>query len=115
MACGCGCKSKVGASDGLMSGLLGALMGELAAGSRVRVGFPFQISHAISSDEIDALEPQIVSYIQGPLYNYLDDGVTFSDVKCRRESARLLQRRLHYSERDDAHGLSERERIRRRR
>jgi len=79
MACGCGCKSKVGESS-LMSGLLGALMGELAAGSRVRVGFPFQISHAISSDEIDRLEPQIVSYIQGPLYNYLNDGVTFSDV-----------------------------------
>ena len=53
-------------------------MGDLAAGSRLRVGFEFDYSGAYNPDEI---ESQIVSYIQGALYNYLADGVTFSDVR----------------------------------
>lgn len=76
---GCGCSDCGGGS--LLGALMGRLMGVLAAGSRVRVGFPFQISHAISSDEIDALEPQIVSYIQQGLYSYLVDGVTFASAR----------------------------------
>jgi len=57
---------------------LGSLMGSLAAGSRVRTGFEFDYNLAYNPDEI---ESQIVSYIQGPLYNYLDDDVTFGDVR----------------------------------
>lgn len=57
---------------------LGSLMGNLAAGSRLRVGFEFDYNLAYNPDEI---EPQITSYIQDALYNYLADGVTFSDVR----------------------------------
>lgn len=75
---GCGCHS---CGQSLLSGLMGRLLGGvLTAGSRVRVGFPFQISHAIPSDEISALEPQIASYIQQGLYSYLVDGVTFASA-----------------------------------
>lgn len=65
---GCGCDSKR---------TMGALMGALSAGSKVRVGFEFDYSLAYDPDEI---ENQIVSYIQGPLYNYLADDVTLTAV-----------------------------------
>lgn len=57
---------------------LGSLMGSLAAGSRVRVGFPFAYNLGYDPAEI---ESQIVSYIQDALYNYLGDGATFRDVR----------------------------------
>lgn len=69
MACGCGCKSD--------DRRLGALMGELTAGSRVRVGFEFDYSLAYDPDEISN---QIASYIQTALYNFLADDVTFTGV-----------------------------------
>lgn len=84
MSCGCGCKSEAPASSligEIGSRFMGRLMGTLTAGSRVRVGFPFQISLAYPREEIDALEPQIVSYIQQGLYSYLVDGVAFSSAK----------------------------------
>ncbi len=74
MACCDDCENGMGNCG---SGL-GELMGDLAAGSRVRVGFEFDYNLAYNPDEI---ESQIVSYIQGALYNYLADGVTFSDVR----------------------------------
>jgi len=74
MACCDDCENGMGNCG---SGL-GELMGDLAAGSRVRVGFEFDYSGAYNPDEI---EGQLTSYIQNALYNYLADGVTFSDVR----------------------------------
>lgn len=68
-----GCDCGGGDSSKLMRGL----MGVLSSGSVVRVGFEFDYSLAYDPDEISS---QIVSYVQGALYNYLADDVTFSNV-----------------------------------
>jgi hypothetical protein len=73
MSCCNDCASGMGNCG---SGLHG-LMGELAAGSRVRTGFEFNYNLGYDPAEI---ESQIVSYVQEGLYSYLADDVTFSDV-----------------------------------
>jgi hypothetical protein len=83
MGCCVGCQSGMGCCDdyslaGLygLSGLNG-LMGELATGSRVRVGLEFEFSHAYDPDETEAMGA-------GPIQNLFYDQFgppTFKDTR----------------------------------
>lgn len=59
-----------------LDGLMGNLMGDLASGSRVRVGLEFEFSHAYDPDETEAMGP-------GPIQNlfYSHFGSSFRDVR----------------------------------
>jgi hypothetical protein len=93
MACGCEQSGMNGCCSSGLSGLYGldelfaagrrayedglnGLMGELASGSRVRVGLEFEFSHAYDPDETEAMGP-------GPIQNlfYGHFGSSFRDVR----------------------------------